>query len=369
MPPRTYLFVYSNFTSSQSSGRCHHRTPLGQAQPWRPHPSECLSGRAPFFYSLLTTRYSLARRLNRPAVQPPQTTVQPLFSTVPCKLLNILANLMVKSFMFASHPTYPSIRPRPLHSLASNNCHPACPERSRRERSEGSAFLPLVAHRHSPLVYPEPLTAILLLREEPRGDAASQSAENPATLSPFSATLTRRVKPNPFVCHSYKKHLGVGVPRQILPISYSSIFSADSAISAPSALNSLSPICIASTIANSSRIRTYAKHTRNPFRIRTSKTQHLKPFRMNTYRKTGEGGTSAKWDRLQSVLFHFKGWLVCRKEIRSPESEQKQQFTTGGVRGRPEQPQFPAAAVHPRNICGTARSTLRYLRESLFSAR
>jgi hypothetical protein len=40
---------------------------------------------------------------------------------------------------------------------------------------------------------------------------------------------------------------------------------------------------------NSFIIRTYTKHTRNPFRIRTSKTQHLKPFRMNTYKKTGEG--------------------------------------------------------------------------------
>ena len=121
----------------------------------------------------------------------------------------------------------------------------------------------------------------------------------PAPLSPFPvypeprrATLTRRVKPNPFVCHSYEKHPGVGVRRQTFLLSYSSIFSVNSVNSAPSvpsALNSLPPICIASTIANSRRIRTYAKHTRNPFRIRTSKTQHLKPFRMNTYRKTGEG--------------------------------------------------------------------------------
>src|SRR5580658_397859 len=37
------------------------------------------------------------------------------------------------------------------------------------------------------------------------------------------------------------------------------------------------------------RIRTYAKHTRNPCRIRTSKTQDLKFFRMNTYEKTGRG--------------------------------------------------------------------------------
>src|SRR5579872_1565887 len=38
----------------------------------------------------------------------------------------------------------------------------------------------------------------------------SQLNENPATLSPFAATLTSRVKHNSFVCHSYKKHPGVG---------------------------------------------------------------------------------------------------------------------------------------------------------------
>ena len=38
----------------------------------------------------------------------------------------------------------------------------------------------------------------------------SQLAENPATLSPLPATLTSYVKPNPCVCHSYKKHGGWG---------------------------------------------------------------------------------------------------------------------------------------------------------------
>jgi hypothetical protein len=57
---------------------------------------------------------------------------------------------------------------------------------------------------------------------------------------------------------------------------------------------------------NSFIIRTYTKHTRNPFRIRTSKTQHLKPFRMNTYRKTGEGVPSQpQISRLNFRLFPF----------------------------------------------------------------
>ena len=40
----------------------------------------------------------------------------------------------------------------------------------------------------------------------------AQLTENKATLSPFPATLTSRVKPKSFVCHSYKKHGGVGCP-------------------------------------------------------------------------------------------------------------------------------------------------------------
>jgi hypothetical protein len=38
-----------------------------------------------------------------------------------------------------------------------------------------------------------------------------QPTENKTTLSPFPATLTSRVKPKSFVCHSYKKHGGVRV--------------------------------------------------------------------------------------------------------------------------------------------------------------
>lgn|SRR5579864_3448418 len=37
-----------------------------------------------------------------------------------------------------------------------------------------------------------------------------QLIENPATLSPFPATLTTRVKHKSFICHSYKKHGGWG---------------------------------------------------------------------------------------------------------------------------------------------------------------
>jgi hypothetical protein len=70
----------------------------------------------------------------------------------------------------------------------------ACPERSRRG--------------NCPLLIPFPAT----LTDPP------QLAENPATLSPVPATLTSRVKHNPFVCHSYKKHPGVGVSPDRHPV-------------------------------------------------------------------------------------------------------------------------------------------------------
>jgi hypothetical protein len=41
----------------------------------------------------------------------------------------------------------------------------------------------------------------------------SQFHENKGTLSPAVATLTSRVKPKPFVCHSYGKHRGWGYTR------------------------------------------------------------------------------------------------------------------------------------------------------------
>ena len=43
-------------------------------------------------------------------------------------------------------------------------------------------------------------------------EVSPQISENTATLSPFAATLTGRVTPKSCVCHSYKKHRGVGDP-------------------------------------------------------------------------------------------------------------------------------------------------------------
>jgi hypothetical protein len=101
----------------------------------------------------------------------------------------------------------------------------------------------------------------------------AQTPESTTTLSSVFATLTRRVKPNPFVCHSYKKHPGWGYIT--CPLSL-----------APSRTTHHSPPTIPF------RMRTSAKRTRNSFRFRTSKTQDLKPFRIRTYEKTPGGDPS-----------------------------------------------------------------------------
>jgi|SRR5580704_15389623 hypothetical protein len=49
-----------------------------------------------------------------------------------------------------------------------------------------------------------------------------QLHENKTTLSPAFATLTHRVKPKSFVCHSYRKHRGVGYPSLADPASFRS---------------------------------------------------------------------------------------------------------------------------------------------------
>jgi hypothetical protein len=81
------------------------------------------------------------------AIQPLAIAVQPPIFTIPCKVLYSLANPMLPSSMFSSPATSNrSPRPHPLHP---DHGHPACPERSRRERSEGSASRSVPATHHS----------------------------------------------------------------------------------------------------------------------------------------------------------------------------------------------------------------------------
>jgi hypothetical protein len=61
-----------------------------------------------------------------------------------------------------------------------------------------------LATRHSPLATASSTPFFATLTRHP------QLAENPATLSPLFATLTRFLTPNSFACHSYTKTPGVG---------------------------------------------------------------------------------------------------------------------------------------------------------------
>ena len=57
----------------------------------------------------------------------------------------------------------------------------------------------------------------------------------------------------------------------------------------------------------SRRMRTYAKHTPNPFRMSSFKTQDLKPFRMCSSRKKGVG------ERSSSTSYPIElGVFICR---------------------------------------------------------
>jgi hypothetical protein len=145
-------------------------------------------------------------------------SVQPPISTIPCKILYLLANPVLPFPMFSSpaaSPTNRSLRPRPSRS---HRCHP--------ERSEASCLVrPLapIAPSEQSLLCRRPLfravgCELSTVNCHPLSPFPatltdnSQLTENSATLSPVPATLTRRVKHNPFVCHSYKKHPGGGVP-------------------------------------------------------------------------------------------------------------------------------------------------------------
>jgi hypothetical protein len=116
----------------------------------------------------------------------PQVTVQPSISTIPCKYLYSLANPVLPFPMVAL-------------SLEGFSSPPSTPKISSRR------FVSCLSIYHPPLAT-APLTPFAAALTAPR-----QLNENSTTLSPLAATLTSHVNHNPFVCHSYKKHPGVGV--------------------------------------------------------------------------------------------------------------------------------------------------------------
>jgi hypothetical protein len=73
----------------------------------------------------------------------PQTTIQPRNSTIPCKILYLLANAVLPFPMFSSPSTSPANRSPRFRPLHSNGCHP--------EQSEGSPSVFFLAARHPPL--------------------------------------------------------------------------------------------------------------------------------------------------------------------------------------------------------------------------
>ena len=209
------------------------------------------------------------------------------------------------------------------------------------ERSEGSAFLfspigalsvPALSSSFFPPVGCElsavncpPLSPFPATLTDP-----PQLTENPATLSLAFATLTRHVKHNPFVCHSYRKQPGWGtaivnffvaqtpqqgknlavppVPRHDSPITTAVLFLppvTSHQFPVTASTLSLTPVTSHQSQITKScrtlrlravlarRIRTYAKYARNSLKMNTSKTLDLKSFRIRTYKKRGGGGPVA----------------------------------------------------------------------------
>ena len=174
--------------------------------------------------------------------------------------------------------------------------------------------------------------------------------ENKTTLSLAFVTLTSTVTHNPFACHSYKKHPGwqsviinffvaqtsvcafsrrsasersqAKHPHELENLAVMPVTSHKSPVTAW--VLSLPPVTShQSPITKSFIIRTSAKPSRNPFGIRTSKSQDLKPFRMNTYEKTGGGGSTSFKPKSSIASFGFP--LASRRPhtyARTPGHEQ-----------------------------------------------
>jgi hypothetical protein len=183
--------------------------------------------------------------------------IQPPISTIPCKILYLLANPVLPSPMFSSPANSPTNRSPLPHSFHSNRCHP--------ERTEGSAF------RLPPLSAPSAFLASPLF-------------------SYSCALFCRNESDKLFVFRQlhtlFSKHPGGGYPLQPAIFSFRNLTTRYSLLS---------------TI--SFTIRTYEKRARNCRRIRTSKTQDLKLFRMNTYKNTGRGTPTQN-------LAHPSSWLA-----------------------------------------------------------
>src|SRR5579859_6974508 len=236
------------------------------------------------------------------AIHPRKTSVQPPFSTIPCNSLYLLANPVLPFLMFSSLST----------SFANRSC--------RLTALNPGSPLPFKV----PTCKPSNLQTPHFVSPVPAAlTNKSQLIENPATLSPFTATLTRRVKHKSIVCHSYRKHPGRRVafltsfvartefipvkpgvrallrqltseksqakdPQELKNLAVRPATSHESAVTA-SALY-LPPVTShQSQVTKSFIIRTYIKSAHKLFRMNTSETQHLKPFRMNTSEKTGVG--------------------------------------------------------------------------------
>jgi hypothetical protein len=186
----------------------------------------------------------------------------------------------------AASPTNRFPFPRPFHS---NRCHPACPERSPRERSEGSAFLF------------SPIRALSVFLASPLfsyscAHFCHNENDNLFAFRRFHTLCSKHPGWGPAIVNFLVAQIS-DLP--VLPVTSHKSPVTASALFLPPVTNH------PSQVTKPCRIHTSAKRARNSRRIRTSKTQDLKPFGMNTYRKTGEGEGHIPPARVFSGPFGF----------------------------------------------------------------
>jgi hypothetical protein len=134
---------------------------------------------------------------------PPSSSPQSLeSSSLPLDSLRVLGSpiaISLHPFLIPASSTTQDL-PQPLspHSLAHTFHH------TRRVPTSTSSFDFPISNFAFSTASASPLSATLT--------DTPQLHESKTTLSLAFATLTRLVKPNSFVCHSYKKHRGVGYP-------------------------------------------------------------------------------------------------------------------------------------------------------------
>jgi hypothetical protein len=233
-----------------------------------------------FFSSSSSWQFKTVKTQLPPRRSLHQITLHPSFSTIPCKYLYSLANLMLP-FPMVSSPAVPN---PPTAELLPTFSTPS------KHRARTNTLQLFSSHN---------LTNDFLDTKGVRPARAggsrstchrpSREAQRQDLASPRRLILSRNI---PFLIES------AGSAPQVSPTrkGWETSEPNPSTVGAPhSPRFQRRPVTRhMPLLANSFRMRTSIKHTRIPFKMNTYKSLDLKSFRMNTYTKNGEGVPSSQ---------------------------------------------------------------------------